>query len=89
MTQTKTFVVTSEHGLHARPATVLVQAAMAFQARIMVSCNRATADAKSLLALLMLGATKGTKLTITADGIDAADALHAIQQTNGLSEAAN
>lgn len=85
MRYTRTFVVESEHGLHARPASELVQVAMAFQADIAFSGNGRSANAKSMLAVLLLGAVQGTELTATADGIDAADALLAIGQTSCLS----
>jgi len=85
MRHTQKFVVESEHGLHARPAAELVQVANAFQADIMFSGNGMSANARSILSLLMLGAARGTELTVTADGADAIDALLAIRQTGHLS----
>jgi phosphocarrier protein HPr len=57
--------------LHARPAATFVKAAMGFGARIEISAGERSADAKSLLAVLGLGARAGTALTLRADGDDA------------------
>jgi phosphotransferase system HPr (HPr) family protein len=64
--------------LHARPAAQFVRAAMGFQAAIRVAANERDADAKSLLAVLALGAKAGTTLRLSADGDDAASALDAL-----------
>jgi phosphotransferase system HPr (HPr) family protein len=57
--------------LHARPAAQFVRAAMGFSARIVVTAGERDADAKSLLAVLALGAKGGTPLRLRADGDDA------------------
>lgn len=67
------------HGLHARPATALVEVAKRFRAKITVQHGAQSASAKSLISLLQLGATGGTPLTITAVGEDAERALVAIR----------
>jgi phosphocarrier protein HPr len=61
--------------LHARPAAHLVRAAVGFSSEIAVAVNGRVANAKSLLAVLALGATAGTPLQLTANGADAAVAL--------------
>ena len=61
--------------LHARPAADFVRTAMTFDARIDVVAGEREANAKSLLAVLALGAKGGTELRLTADGDDAAAAL--------------
>jgi phosphocarrier protein HPr len=61
--------------LHARPAAQLVRAAVGFSSEIAVAVNGRVANAKSLLAVLALGATAGTPLRLTANGADAAVAL--------------
>ncbi|MBQ7515322.1 MAG: HPr family phosphocarrier protein [Schwartzia sp.] len=65
-------------GLHARTAGLLMKAASAFKARIDVSANGRTADAKSVMGLMALGAEAGTPLTIRADGPEAEQAVKAI-----------
>ena len=64
--------------LHARPAGLFVKTAMRFQSRLRVEANGKEADAKSILAVLALGAKGGTPLTLSAEGIDADAALDAL-----------
>jgi phosphocarrier protein HPr len=64
--------------LHARPAADFVRTAMRFESQISVAANGRDADAKSLLAILALGAKRGTTLRLSADGDDAAAALDAL-----------
>jgi len=55
-------------GLHLRAATKLVQMASEFDATINISCNDQTADAKSIMDVLMLAAIVGTIVKIKVDG---------------------
>lgn len=64
--------------LHARPAANFVKTAMRFHSRLTVGVNGRVADAKSILAVLALGATGGTILSLTAEGEDAPAALDAL-----------
>ena len=64
--------------LHARPAATFVKTALRFRSRVMVGVNGKVADAKSILAVLALGATGGTMLRLSADGDDASAALDAL-----------
>ena len=64
--------------LHARPAADFVRAAMQFDADIIVASGEREANAKSLLAVLALGAKRGTALRLSADGDDAAAAVEAL-----------
>ncbi len=77
---TVTVVAPSPHGLHARPATVLAETAKRFKSEIALRVGTKTANARSLLSLLSLGATGGTELTVSADGPDAEAALKAIAE---------
>ena len=61
--------------LHARPAAQFVRAAMTFDASIAVVAGDREANAKSLLAVLSLGAKGGSALRLRADGEDAPVAL--------------
>nr|WP_321981552.1 phosphoenolpyruvate--protein phosphotransferase [uncultured Cohaesibacter sp.] len=71
-------VVTSPHGLHARPATALVDLSKTFQSSILVRNGNKVGDAKSLIGLLKLGIDNGATIRISADGPDAEKALEAI-----------
>ena len=65
--------------LHARPAAQFVKTAMRFRSRLEVGVEGRAADAKSLLAVLALGARGGSELRLRADGEDAAVALEALR----------
>ena len=72
------FTVTSELGLHARPAGQFVQLAGRFSAEITVSADGDWVSARSVLSLLSLAASRGTRLKIRACGGDAAEAIEAL-----------
>ncbi len=73
--------------LHARPAATFVKTALRYRAKVMVGTNGKVADAKSILAVLALGAVGGTVLRLSADGEDAPDALAALSScVSGLVE---
>ena len=62
-------------GLHARAAARLVHLANGFSSAITVTKGTSTVDGKSILGLLTLAASKGTRLTLSASGDDAEQAL--------------
>ena len=62
-------------GLHARPATFFVQKANSYKSSIWVEKEDCRVNAKSLLGVLSLGITKGTSITLIADGIDEGEAV--------------
>jgi phosphotransferase system HPr (HPr) family protein len=61
-------------GLHARPAALFVQKAAGFTSAIRLTCGDRTADGKSILGVLQLGATAGSLVNIQAEGDDAEEA---------------
>jgi phosphotransferase system HPr (HPr) family protein len=63
-------------GLHARAAAKLVSVATQFQSKIQIGRGERLIDAKSIMALLMLGAGKGSQLCLRVEGDDA-EAAHA------------
>lgn len=69
-------------GLHARAAAVLVRLAGTFQSEIAVerTDNQVVADAKSILSVLTLAASKGVELDIEFKGADEAQAARAIEE---------
>ena len=71
-------ILPREVDLHARPAADFVRTAMRFGARIAVAADGRESDAKSLLAVLALGAKGGTELRLSADGDDAGSAVDAL-----------
>ena len=68
-------MITNPLGLHARAAARFVHAASAFQSRIRVAKGNREMDGKSIMGLLLLAAAHGSRVTITADGVDEADAI--------------
>jgi phosphocarrier protein HPr len=64
--------------LHARPAGLFVRTAMRFGAAIKVTAGGREADAKSVLAVMALGARGGSELSLRAEGQDAGAALDAL-----------
>ena len=71
----KKLIVKNKQGLHARPAALFVQIANKFDARITVKRNKEEVNGKSIMGILMLGAEKGSQITIEAEGSDADAAL--------------
>ncbi len=73
--------------LHARPAATFVKTALRFRSRVTVGADGKVADAKSILAVLALGAQGGTVLRLSAEGEDAPAALDALTNcVSGLIE---
>lgn len=80
----RTVTLGSTSGLHARPAAIFVQNAKGFQCQITLvkieagsagSAHEKTANAKSILSVLALGAEQGDQVVLKADGDDAAAAV--------------
>lgn len=76
----KVVVITNESGLHARPATLFTQLADKFSSKITISFGEKQADAKSILTVLTLGATKGSEVVLKADGPDEAEAVEKLAE---------
>ena len=71
-------------GLHARPATFFIQKANSFKCSIWVEKEDCRVNAKSLLGVLSLGISKGTTITIIADGQDEALAVAGLISKRGV-----
>ncbi len=71
--------ITLTGDLHARPAGALAVAAARFSSAVSLTVHGgSTADAKSVLGVMGLGATSGQQVTVSAEGSDAAAAVAAI-----------
>lgn len=77
----KVFKVISESGIHARPATILVQTASKFNSDLNLEYNGKTVNLKSIMGVMSLGIPKGAQIKITTEGADAADAIAALTET--------
>ena len=85
----KQFKVVAETGIHARPATLLVQTASRFDSEINLEYKGKTVNLKSIMGVMSLGVGQGADIKISAEGNDASDALQALEDTmkkEGLAE---
>jgi phosphocarrier protein len=73
-------VIRNRLGLHARAAAKFVHTATRYASQIRVTRDGKTMDGKSIMGILLLAAAAGTTVTISADGIDEADAIEALCQ---------
>ena len=73
-------VIKNTLGLHARPAALFVQLANKFQSEIFVEKKDEKVNGKSIMGIMTLAAGKGQKITITADGNDAEEAVKALEK---------
>jgi phosphocarrier protein len=71
-------LIVNRKGLHARASAKFVQTVERFDAAVTVTRCSETVGGRSIMGLLTLGAAKGTTITVTAKGEDAADSLDAI-----------
>ncbi len=83
------FHIIAETGIHARPATLLVQAASKFGSDVNLEYDGKSVNLKSIMGVMSLGVGQNADVTITAEGDDEKDALDAIADTmkkEGLAE---
>src|SRR4030095_723516 len=80
--------INNETGLHARPAKTLVNLVKQFKSDIVIRHGEKKANAKSLISVLTLGASKGSQLKIEVNGEDEETALSQIEEAilSGLGE---
>jgi phosphocarrier protein HPr len=76
----RTVTIGSKSGLHARPAAIFVQNAKSFQCQITLLKNEKTANAKSILSVLALGAEQGDQVVLKAEGDDAVSAVDSLTE---------
>ncbi len=76
-------LLTHAPGLHARPCLAIVKLANQFRSAMQIVHGRRTADARNILELLSLGAPAGSRLQLSANGADAAEALEAMADLFG------
>ncbi|MFI3314016.1 MAG: HPr family phosphocarrier protein [Eubacteriales bacterium] len=74
----KQSIVKCESGLHNKQATYFIQKANEYKSSIWVEVEERRINAKSLLGVLSMGITKGTSVTIIAEGADEEDAVAAL-----------
>jgi phosphocarrier protein len=70
--------ITNKRGLHARAAAKIVEAAARFRSEIIVKRDGQSVNARSIMGLMMLAASTGADVEISAEGDDCGEALTAI-----------
>jgi len=74
----RSIVVGNQLGLHARAAAKFVHLATRFASHVRVARDARVMDGKSIMGILLLAASRGTTITISADGPDEAAAVEAL-----------
>ena len=77
---TKKLEIKNKLGLHARAAALLVQTVNRFEAEVRISKDGQEVDARSIMGVLTLAATQGSKIHVEAKGNDAEEALRAVEK---------
>lgn len=83
------FHITAETGIHARPATMLVQTAGKYSSDITLEYNGKSVNLKSIMGVMSLGVGQGSDVVVIADGDDEEDAIEgikAVMKSEGLGE---
>jgi phosphocarrier protein HPr len=70
--------IVNQLGLHARASAKLTQLAAQYTSEVWVSRNGRRVNAKSIMGVMMLAASKGSRITLEANGADEASALQAV-----------
>lgn len=71
--------IRNQFGLHARPATRLVECANRFECKVRLSTGEKTVDGKSIMGLLTLAAAPGMEVLLETDGSDERQALEELE----------
>jgi len=76
----KELTIRNRAGIHARPASQLVQLANTFSSSITIEKDSERINAKSIMGIIALGATYNTVLRVSAEGQDEEQAVAAIER---------
>lgn len=77
---TRQLVISNKRGLHARASAKFVQMVEVFDAVVEVEKDSQTVGGNSIMGLMMLAASQGSSITVTANGKDAEKVLDALQK---------
>ena len=76
--ESQTFTIRNRLGLHARAAALLVKTANRFASDVTIEKDGLEVNGKSIMGILMLAASKGTKITLKVDGKDSTQAIQTL-----------
>ena len=79
MTQ-EIITIENKTGIHARPATTLVNCCMNFESNITLQALKNEVDFKSIMGVMSLGIYSGTIIEVKCDGVDEEEAIQAISE---------
>jgi len=84
----KEFLIVNKLGLHARASALLVKTSSRFASEVKLAKEGVEVNAKSIMGIMMLAASKGTTVRLTVNGVDEEDAMQTIGEliTNGFGE---
>jgi phosphocarrier protein HPr len=74
----QTFTIRNRLGIHARAAALLVKTANRFVSEVTLEKDGLEVNGKSIMGILMLAASKGSKITLKVNGKDAAQAIQVL-----------
>ena len=74
----ETFTIRNRLGLHARAAALMVKTANHFDAEVTIEKDGLEVNGKSIMGILMLAASKGSRITLKAEGKDSVQAVRAL-----------
>jgi phosphocarrier protein len=77
--ESRTFEICNQYGIHARPAALFVKIASRYDSEVLVEKDGNEVSGKSIMGLMTLEASCGTRLTVTAEGPDAMEVLDELQ----------
>lgn len=77
----KSFVIIDKTGIHARPATEIVQLANKFESNSFMEYNGRAVNMKSIMGLMSLGVPYEAEITITFEGKDEVDAMSTFESS--------
>jgi phosphocarrier protein len=78
-----TFTIRNRLGLHARAAALLVKTANRFVSEVTVEKDGVEVNGKSIMGILMLAASKGSKITLKVNGKDSSQAIQVLGKLIG------
>lgn len=74
----RTVTIKNKLGLHARAAAKLVNTANRYESTVKLNNGEKSADAKSIMGIMMLAAAQGTELDLSVDGDDESEAMNSV-----------
>ncbi|MEJ8554921.1 HPr family phosphocarrier protein [Tepidibacter sp. Z1-5] len=85
----KKVTIKNESGIHARPAALLVKKASEFESKVEIDFNGKKVNAKSIMGIMSLGASKGSEITVITEGSDESKASNEVAKLieSGFGEA--